>query len=62
MRKIRQSLNLMNKKQNTTSQKTPLQIIEKRYGKGPSVTSDAKIRVYLDSKGHKSLSKLIEAR
>jgi hypothetical protein len=48
---------LMNKKQ-----KTPLQIIEKKYGKEPAVKSDNEIRVYLDRKGHKALSKLIEAK
>lgn len=42
-------------------QKTPLQIIEKKYGKEPKVQSDTNIKTYLNKKGYKSLSKLIEA-
>lgn len=43
-------------------QKTPLQIIEKKYGKEPVVQSDSEIRIYFQNKGLKSLSKLIEAK
>ena len=43
-------------------QKTPVQIIEENFGKGPQVKSDKKIRIYLESKGYKSLSELIEAK
>ena len=43
-------------------QKLPLEIIEQKFGKERPVKSDVKIRAYLDSKGFKSLSKLIEAK
>lgn len=48
-----------NKRPKNSTQKTPLQIIEEKYGKEPAVTSDLAIRKYLESKGYKSLSKLI---
>lgn len=54
---INKSLFSMIKKQKTT-----LQIIEKKYGKEPAVKSDVEIRRYLNKKGYKALSKLIEAK
>lgn len=43
-------------------QKLPFEIIEQKFGKDLQVNSDKKIKIYLNSKGYKSLSKLIEAK
>lgn len=43
-------------------QKPPFKIVEEKFGKEHTVKSDAQIKAYLNSKGYKSLSKLIEAK
>ena len=43
-------------------QKLPLEIVKEKFGEEPPVKSDIKIKAYLNSKGYKSLSKLIEAK
>lgn len=44
------------------TKKTPLKVIEEKYGKEHIVGSDKEIIKYLNQKGYKSLSKLIEAK
>jgi hypothetical protein len=43
-------------------QKLPLEIIEEKFGKERPLKSDVKIKAYFNSKGYKSLSRLIEAK